>query len=108
MRKGLNRFLRGAMILLPPWMMTSGVGSEARAQGGDAEAWKALKAAGLRFVVLNFEDARLRGTEGLEEKPFLNKVYSVEYFSGCPFPFLPPLWGLACGWNKAEVLEAGE
>ena len=62
----------------------------------------------MKYVVLNFEDERLRGVNGIESKPYLNKVYSVEYFSGCPFGFLPRLWGLACGWNQAEVLETRE
>ena len=72
-------------------------------QGMQGEAM--LRELKVKEVVLNFEDKALRGVQALEEKPFLNKVYSVEYFTGCPFPFLPKLWSIACGWNETEVLE---
>jgi len=77
-----------------------------QSQGTGSE--RSLQELGVKYVVLNFEDERLRGVNGIESKPYLNKVYSVEYFSGCPFGFLPRLWGLACGWNQAEVLETRE
>ncbi len=67
----------------------------------------ALQGLRAKYVVVNYEDAALRDVKAIEAVPNLNKVYSVEYFTGCPFPFLPQLWGISCGWNEAEVLEWG-
>lgn len=64
-----------------------------------------VKESNLKFIITNFEDARVRGTLFLEEKTYLDKIYSLEYYQNCPLAFLPAQSGYACGWNKTQILK---
>ncbi len=64
-----------------------------------------VKESNLQFIITNFEDSRIRGTDFLGGKTYLNKIYSLEYHQNCPFFFLPPTAGYDCGWVKTQIFS---
>ncbi len=65
-----------------------------------------VRESGLQYILLNFEDEKVRGTSHLDEKPYLNKVYSLNYYQPCPFGLLPVTQGFACGNLETKILKA--
>lgn len=76
----------------------------ARKQGSGEEA-EFVQSSRLKFIITNFEDSAVRGTEWLGGKDYINKIYSLGYRQNCPFWFLPKEAGYACGELEAEVFE---
>lgn len=60
---------------------------------------------GAKYVLLNFEDSALRGTEKFEEKNFLNKVYAVSFKNSCIGGIFGKTAGFDCGENEAKIFK---
>jgi len=65
-----------------------------------------VRESGMQYILLNFEDEKVRGTSHLDEKPYLDKVYSLRYYQPCPFDMLPVTQGFDCGFLETKILEA--
>jgi hypothetical protein len=72
-------------------------------QGVENEA-AFLEESNLEFILLNLEDTLVRGTEKFDDKQYLNKVYSLGYFSHCPFYGLI-YDGFLCQGVETEVFQ---
>lgn len=64
-----------------------------------------LERSNLEYMLLNFEDQIVRGTEHFDSKPYLNKVYSMHYYESCPFVYLPVTEGFACGVLETKIYQ---
>lgn len=69
---------------------------------------KFISESNMRYFITNFEDDVVRGTNQFAEADYFDKIYSLEYYQQCPFPFLPRVAGYACGWNKTQILKINE
>ncbi len=64
-----------------------------------------LLQSGASHLILNYEDFAVRNAELFYEKPYLDKVYSLNYYNNCPFPFISRQTAYACYENKTEIFR---
>lgn len=60
---------------------------------------------GVKYLLFNFEDEEIRGTEKFEEKSFLDKVYAGSYKNNCILGFFGKTIGYDCGENQTKIFE---
>ena len=64
-----------------------------------------LSQADASHLILNYEDFAVRNAELFYNKPYLDKIYSLNYYTSCPFPFIGKQTAYACYENKTEIFR---
>jgi hypothetical protein len=64
-----------------------------------------IKESKTEFLLLNFEDEKVRGIKKFENLSYLDKVFSLNYYGNCPFMVLPAIQGFACGFKEVIVYK---